>query len=251
MPAFGPTAAASGAALPRETSARLPASSKEAPPCAAASGTSCQDCAGEPGDSLPEQIRSDVADSHPGYSPILPAEGSRPAHPSLPRRSRKPTRASPGQARPPYCIGNNDGPKTGIFFLDADSMAHVNFMGTVAVDMGSSMAKHCMPRASLPRPSRRSGAARTRLPCSGPAFLRGPGHMHRSPAAPFPAAFSDRAIQARQLPACRAYAGNSWRLPHTHQNRADGAYPSALSSCTRPCSCFPTSSLCGQGRSRG
>ncbi len=239
MPACGPTAAASGAALPWETSSRLPASSKKAPPCAAASGTSCQDCAGGPGDSLPEQILSDVADSHSGYSPILPAEVSRPGHPSLPRRSRKPTRASPGQARPPYCIGNNDGPKTGIFFLDADSMAHVNFMGTVAVDMGSSMVWNCMPRASLPRPSRRSGAARTRLPCSGPAFLRGPGHMHRSPAAPFPAAFSDRAIQARQLPACRAYAGNSWRLPHTHQNRADGAYPSALSSCTRPCSCSP------------
>lgn len=83
-----------------ETSSRLPASSKEAPPCAAASGTSCQDCAGEPGDSLPEQIRSDVADSHPGYSPILPAEVSRPGHPSLPRRSRKPIWASPRPAGP-------------------------------------------------------------------------------------------------------------------------------------------------------
>lgn len=100
MPACGPTAATSGAALPWETSARLPASSKEAPPCAAASGTSCQDCAGGPGDSLPEQIRSDVADSHPGYSPILPAEVSRPGHPSLPRRSRKPIWASPRPAGP-------------------------------------------------------------------------------------------------------------------------------------------------------
>lgn len=54
------------------------------------------------------------------------------------------------------CIGNNDGSMTGIFFLDADSMAHVNFMGTVAVDMGSSMAKHCLPRAGLPRLSRPS-----------------------------------------------------------------------------------------------
>lgn len=52
------------------------------------------------------------------------------------------------------CIGNNDGSKTGIFFLDADSMAHVNFMGTVTVDMDLSMARHCMPSASLPRPSR-------------------------------------------------------------------------------------------------
>ncbi len=39
------------------------------------------------------------------------------------------------------CIGNNDGPKIGIFFLDADSMAHVNFMGTVTVDMGSELGK--------------------------------------------------------------------------------------------------------------
>lgn len=52
------------------------------------------------GDSLPEQIRSDAADSHSGCSPILPAEGSRPGHPSLPRRSRKPIWASPRPAGP-------------------------------------------------------------------------------------------------------------------------------------------------------
>lgn len=40
-----------------------------------------------------------------------------------------------------FCIGNNDESKTGIFFVDADSMAHVNFMGTVAVDMGSGLSK--------------------------------------------------------------------------------------------------------------
>lgn len=39
------------------------------------------------------------------------------------------------------CTGNNDGPKTGIPLLDADSMAHVNFMGTVTVDMGSELGK--------------------------------------------------------------------------------------------------------------
>lgn len=53
-----------------------------------------------PGDSLPEQIRSDAADSHSGCSPIRPAEGSRPGHPSLPRRSRKPIWASPRPAGP-------------------------------------------------------------------------------------------------------------------------------------------------------
>ena len=40
-----------------------------------------------------------------------------------------------------FCIGNNDVSMTGIFFLDADSMAHVNFMGTVTVDMGSELGK--------------------------------------------------------------------------------------------------------------
>jgi hypothetical protein len=106
MPACAPTAAASGAALPWETSARLPAASKEAPPCAAAScaprweRSASWSVPVHPGDSLPEQIRSDVADSHSGWSPILPAEGSRPGHPSLPRRSRKPIWASPRPAGP-------------------------------------------------------------------------------------------------------------------------------------------------------
>ena len=70
MPACAPTAAASGAAVPWETSARLPAASKEAPPCAAAScaprweRSASWSVPVRPGDSLPEQIRSDVADSH-------------------------------------------------------------------------------------------------------------------------------------------------------------------------------------------
>jgi hypothetical protein len=32
-----------------------------------------------------------------------------------------------------YYIGNSDGSKTGIFFLDADNMAHVSFMGAATV----------------------------------------------------------------------------------------------------------------------
>ena len=56
---------------------------------------------------------------------------------------------SPGQARPPYCIGNNDGRKTGIF-LDADSMAHVSFMGTVTVDMGSELSKALLAACEPP-----------------------------------------------------------------------------------------------------
>ncbi|MGN0071796.1 MAG: hypothetical protein ACI361_08180 [Atopobiaceae bacterium] len=32
-----------------------------------------------------------------------------------------------------YYIGNSDGSKTGIFFLDADNMAHVSFMGKATV----------------------------------------------------------------------------------------------------------------------
>lgn len=32
-----------------------------------------------------------------------------------------------------YYIGNSDGSKTGIFFLDADNMAHVSFMGEATV----------------------------------------------------------------------------------------------------------------------
>lgn len=32
-----------------------------------------------------------------------------------------------------YYIGNDDGSKTGIFFLDADNMAHVSFMGPATV----------------------------------------------------------------------------------------------------------------------
>lgn len=100
MPACAPTAAASGAALPwepppgcqRPRRRRLPALLYPVLPARAVPV--------RPGDSLPEQIRSDVADSHSGCSPILPAEGSRPGHPSLPRRSRKPIWASPRPAGP-------------------------------------------------------------------------------------------------------------------------------------------------------
>lgn len=108
-----------------------------------------------------------------------------------------------------FCIGNNDVSMTGIFFLDADSMAHVNFMGTVTVDMGSELSKALLAACG---PSEAIGAIQTIqgytdqtawlwicLPESARA------HAPFSRCTLCPTAFLDRTIQTGRLPAGRTH----------------------------------------------
>lgn len=113
-----------------------------------------------------------------------------------------------------FCIGNNDESKTGIFFVDADSMAYVSFMGTVAVDMGSGLSKAlhaaCEPPEAIQTIRGYTNQIAWLWICL-PESAR--AHAPFSRCTLSPTAFLDRTIQTGQLLAGRTHTLTRLAVP--------------------------------------